>query len=83
MKSIYPISTSLCATKFPTGREFSAAEVEYLFMNANSSQHQGQNTQGNEDFNYDSRYISLDVLNSKPEPDVRSGRYRRKNAVPQ
>jgi hypothetical protein len=82
VKSIYPISTSLRVAKFPGSWEFSAAKVEYLFMSADS-QHQGQNTEGNDDFNYDPRYISLNVLNSKPELDVKSGRYKRRNAVPQ
>ncbi|MBD2628282.1 hypothetical protein H6G56_17760 [Anabaena variabilis FACHB-164] len=79
VKSIYPISTSSRVAQFPGSWEFGAAEVEYLSISADS-QHQGQNTEGNDDFYYDPRYISLNLLNSKPELDVRSGRYKRRNA---
>ncbi|MEA5550452.1 hypothetical protein VB713_05575 [Anabaena cylindrica UHCC 0172] len=78
MKSIYPISISSYPANCQANWEFAAVEVEYLFM-ADGSQHQRQNTEGNDDF----RYISFDGLISKPQIDTRSGRYKRINAVPQ
>ncbi|WP_338422920.1 hypothetical protein [Anabaena sphaerica] len=76
MKSIYPISTLSHPTNSQASWEFAAVGVKYLFM-ADGSQHQRQNTEGNNDF----RYISFDWLNGKPHLDTNSGRYK-ENAVP-
>ena len=77
VKSIYPISTSLGAIDCRASREFVAAGVEYFFM-GNGSQKHGQIAEGNHDF----RYLSIGVLNSKPQLDIGSGGYGLKNAVP-
>jgi hypothetical protein len=77
VKSIYPISTSSQATKCPGSWEFAAAEVEYSFMGKNS-QHQGQSTKGN----YDFKYPHINLLNTKPQIEIKRGRYKQKNAVP-
>jgi hypothetical protein len=77
VKSIYPISTSSPATKCLGSWEFAAADVEYLFMGENS-QHQGQITKGN----YDFKYPSINLLDRKPQIEIKSGRYKPRNAVP-
>jgi hypothetical protein len=51
--------------------------VEYLFMGDGSHKHE-QITEANHDF----IFFSIDGLNAKPQIDVRSGRYRQRNAVP-
>ena len=71
VKSIYPISTSLQATKRLGSWEFAAADVENLFM-GKDSQHQGQRTKGN----YDFKYPSMNLLNTKPQIEIKRGRYR-------
>jgi len=81
VKSIYPISTISTASQATNrqGRwEFAAVEVEYLFMGKNS-QHQGQRTKGN----YDFKYPSINLLNRKPQIEIKSGRYKLRNAVPE
>ncbi|TAF09663.1 MAG: hypothetical protein EAZ77_04690 [Nostocales cyanobacterium] len=77
VKSLYPISTPSYPSGYQASWEFAAVGVEYLFI-ADGSQHPRQNTEGN----YDSRYISFDVLNSKPQTKIISGRYK-ENVVPQ
>jgi hypothetical protein len=77
VKSIYPISTSLCATNWRTGWESAPVGVEYLFM-GDSSQIHWQITEGNDDF----IYLGIGVLNAKPQLDKESGGYRLKNTVP-
>ncbi|MTJ08646.1 hypothetical protein FJR04_13255 [Anabaena sp. UHCC 0204] len=77
VKSIYPISTSSQATNCQGSWEFAAAVVEYLFMGENS-RHQGQRTKDN----YDFKYASINLLNRKPQIEIKSGRYKLKNAVP-
>jgi hypothetical protein len=77
VKSIYPISTISHPTDCQTSWEFHAVGVEYLFM-ADDSQPQLQNTEGRNDF----RYISIDVLNSKQQSEIISGRYK-DNVVPE
>ena len=77
VKSIYPISTSSQATKCLGSWEFAAADVENLFM-GEDSQHQGQRTKGN----YDFKYPSMNLLNTKPQIEIKRGRYKLKNAVP-
>ncbi|WP_236630605.1 hypothetical protein [Aphanizomenon flos-aquae] len=72
MKSIYPISTSSQATKCLGSWEFAAGDVENLFM-GEDSQHQG---------NYDFKYPSMNLLNTKPQIEIKRGRYKLKNAVP-
>jgi len=76
VKSIYPISTSLTATKFSW--EFGVVGVEYSFM-GDGSRDGAQITKGNYDFIID---VSINGLNSKPQLDTRSGRYRQRYAVP-
>jgi hypothetical protein len=71
VKSIYPISTSSQATKCPGSWEFAAADVENLFM-GKDSQHQGQRTKGN----YDFKYPSMNLLNTKPQIEIKRGSYR-------
>jgi hypothetical protein len=71
VKSLYPISTPSHPTNYQASWEFAAVGVEHLFM-ADGSQHQRQNTEGNDDF----RYISLDLLNRKPQLEIISGRYK-------
>jgi hypothetical protein len=78
VKSIYPISISSHPTNCQASWELTFLGVEYLFM-ADGSQHQRQNAGGNDDF----RNISFDLLNVKPRLDKTSGRYKRRNAVPQ
>ncbi|ABA24057.1 conserved hypothetical protein [Trichormus variabilis ATCC 29413] len=78
VKSIYPISTPLAATKSPFSWEFGVAGVEYLFM-GDGSRDGAQITKGNYDFIID---VSIDGLNSKPQLDSKSGRYRQRYAVP-
>ncbi|OCQ97153.1 hypothetical protein BCD64_16375 [Nostoc sp. MBR 210] len=77
VKSIYPISTSLCATNCRLRWESAAMEVEYLFMGDGSHIH-WLVTEGN----YDFRYLGIGVLNAKPQLKKISGRYRQENAVP-
>jgi len=77
VKSIYPISTYLEATKCPGSWEFAAADVEYSFM-GEDSQHLGQKAKGN----YDFKYPSINLPNRKPQIEIKRGRYRLKNAVP-
>jgi hypothetical protein len=77
VKSIYPISTSFCATNCRAGWELAAMGVEYLFMGDGSRNH-GQITEGN----YDFRHLSISALIAKPELDEQSGGYRQKNTVP-
>ncbi|OUL28695.1 hypothetical protein BV372_24435 [Nostoc sp. T09] len=77
VKSIYSISTSLCATNCRASRELASLGVEYFFM-GNGGQKDGQITEGN----YDFRYRSIIGLNAKPQLDKRSGRYRQSHTVP-
>ncbi|WP_414754593.1 hypothetical protein [Anabaena sp. CCY 9910] len=77
VKSIYPISTPLAATKSPFSWEFGVAGVEYLFM-GDGSRDGAQITNSNHDF----IYVSIDGLNAKPQLDTGSGRYRQRYAVP-
>ncbi len=77
VKSIYPISTSLCATNCRFGWESAAVGVEYLFMGRNCRK-QGKFTEGN----HDSIYASIGVLDRAPQLDEESGRYRHRDAVP-
>ncbi|MDZ8189204.1 MAG: hypothetical protein RMX96_30740 [Nostoc sp. ChiSLP02] len=75
--SIYPISTSLCATNCRADWESAAAGVEYLFMGGISQNH-GQITEGNHEF----RYLSIGRLIAKPQLGKESGGYRQRNSVP-
>ncbi|WP_373527179.1 hypothetical protein [Nostoc sp.] len=77
VKSIYPISTSLCATNCRGNWESAAMEVEYLFMGDGSQNHR-QITEGN----YDFRYLSISLLIARPQLDEASGGYRQRNTVP-
>jgi hypothetical protein len=77
VKSIYPISNSSQATKCPGNWEFVAVAVEYIFM-GEDSQDQGQRTKGN----YDFKYPSMNLLNRKPQIEIKRGRCKQKNAVP-
>ncbi len=77
VKPIYPISTSLRAINCRASRELVAARVEYFFM-GNGSQKHRQIAEGNNDF----RYLGIIGLNTKPQLDIGSGRYRLKNTVP-
>ncbi|MBD2678400.1 MULTISPECIES: hypothetical protein [Nostoc] len=77
VKSIYPISTSLCATNCRADWESAAVGVEYLFMGGSSRNH-GQITEGNHEF----RYLSISGPIAKPQRDEESGGYRRRNSVP-
>jgi len=77
VKSIYPLSTPSQPTKCLGSWEFAAADVENLFM-GEDSQHQGQRTKGN----YDFKYPSINLLNTKPQIEIKRGRYKLKNAVP-
>jgi len=77
VKSIYPISTSLCATNYRFSWELAAMGVEYLFM-GDGSQIYDVITEGNYDFGY----LGIGVLNIKPQLNQISGRYREEDAVP-
>jgi hypothetical protein len=77
VKFVYPISTSLRATNCRANWESAAMGVEYLFMGDGNRDHR-QITEGN----YDFRYISISLLNVKPQIYVRSGGYRLRNTVP-
>ncbi|WP_420795553.1 hypothetical protein [Fortiea contorta] len=76
MTSIYPISTSLSAIECRASRESIAVGVEYFFMGEGSRKF-GQIAEGNHDF----RYFGLGVLNTKPQLNQASGRYRPRMAV--
>jgi hypothetical protein len=77
VKFIYPISISTQATNCQDSWEFAAMGFEYLFIGENS-QNQQQKTKGN----YDFKYPSINLLNRKPQIEIKRGRYRKKNAVP-
>ncbi|MCF4969688.1 hypothetical protein [Nostoc sp. CMAA1605] len=77
VKSIYPISTFLRATNYRSSWELGAMGVEYLFMGDGSHQPE-QITEAD----YDFIFFSIDRLNAKPQSNLRSGRYRQRNAVP-
>ncbi len=75
--SIYPISTSLCANQSQTSWESAPMGVEYLFMGLICLK-SGKFTEGN----HDSKYARIGVLNRAPQLKHKSGRYRRRDAVP-
>ncbi|MBD2346960.1 hypothetical protein [Anabaena subtropica] len=84
VKSIYPISTSLNATKSRFNWELGVVGVEYLFMGDGSCDglrpafgDRAQITEENHEF----IYVSIDGLNAKLQLDTRSGRYRQRYAV--
>ncbi|TAE54779.1 MAG: hypothetical protein EAZ76_06380 [Nostocales cyanobacterium] len=76
VKSIYPIFKPSDLNDYQASWEFSTTAVKYLFM-ADDSQHLGKGLEGNDDF----RVNSLNLLNSKPQLEVNSGRYKG-NGVP-
>lgn len=76
VKSCYPTFSSSHPIDYQISWEFAGVGMEYLFI-ANGSQHQRQNTEGNDDF----KYIKFNVLNIKSQPETKSGRYK-ENAVP-
>jgi len=77
VKSIYPISTFWHATNYRFSWELGAVEVEYLFMGDGS--HKQEQITGS---NYDFISFKIDGLNARLQLDIRSGRYRQRNAVP-
>ncbi|MDJ0735219.1 MAG: hypothetical protein QNJ47_14340 [Nostocaceae cyanobacterium] len=79
VKSLYPISTSRCATNCGCSWELVAMGVEYLFM-GNIRSDQGEMEEGNRDFR--NTIFSFNLHNAGLKPDKRSGRYRLKNSVP-
>ncbi|MEA5576696.1 hypothetical protein [Anabaena sp. UHCC 0451] len=72
MNSIYPTSTSSHPTIWQASWKFAAMEVDYLFIGM-SSRYGRERAEGNNDF----RYVCLNVLNSKPQIETSSGRYKR------
>jgi hypothetical protein len=76
VKSIYPISQLPIIANCQTSWEFAAVGLEYSFM-ADRSRHQRQNAEDSHDF----RYMSFDLLNSKSQLEIVSGRYK-KDVVP-
>jgi hypothetical protein len=77
VKSVYPISTSLCATNCRASWESVTVEVEYLFMGDSNREHR-QITEGNDDF----RYIGISMLSGQLKINENSRGYRLSNTVP-
>ncbi len=77
VKSVYPISTFLCATNCRASWESVTVEVEYLFMGDSNREHR-QITEGNDDF----RYIGISVLSGQLKINKNSRGYRLSNTVP-
>jgi len=81
VKTIYPISSSIMATNCSDNWELAMLVLEYLFVGIHR-QYQGISTKDHENF----QHISIRLLNIKSkqelEIEIKSGRYRRKNAVP-
>jgi hypothetical protein len=81
VKTIYPISSSMMATNCSDNWELAILVLEYLFVGIHR-QYQEISTKDHGDF----QPVNIRLLNIKAEREskieIKSGRYRRKNAVP-